>query len=165
SSRMSGSGRRLGTGESYAKKKAPPPPMSAPPMRFNVGALRAQVQAAAQAQALGDLFEYKLKQPVTIQKNRSALVPIVQSPIEAEKVSIWNEQAGFARPQRALWLTNSSGLTLDGGSFSVLEEETFAGEGIVEPIRPDEKRLVSYATDLALNASSKNSNERERVSR
>jgi hypothetical protein len=46
-----------------------------------------------------------------------------------------------------------------------LEEETFAGEGIVEPIRPEEKRLVSYATDLALNASSKNSNERERVSR
>jgi len=75
-----------------------------------VGALRAQAQAAAQAQALGDLFEYKLKQPVTIQKNRSALVPIVQSPIEAEKVSIWNEQAGFPRPQRALWLTNSSGL-------------------------------------------------------
>ena len=130
-----------------------------------MGALRAQAQAAAQAQALGDLFEYKLKQSVTIQKNRSALVPIVQSPIEAEKVSIWNEQAGFPRPQRALWLTNSSGLTLDGGSFSVLEEETFAGEGIVEPIRPDEKRLVSYATDLALNASSKNSNERERVSR
>jgi hypothetical protein len=167
SSRASGTGRRLGTGESYAKKKAPPPPppMSAPSRKFDVGALRAQAQAAAQAQALGDLFEYKLKQPVTIQKNRSALVPIVQSPIDAEKVSIWNEHAGFPRPQRALWLTNSSGLTLDGGSFSVLEEETFAGEGIVEPIRPDEKRLVSYATDLALNASSKNSNERERVSR
>jgi hypothetical protein len=126
---------------------------------------RAQAQAAAQAQALGDLFEYKLKQPVTIQKNRSALVPIVQSPIEVEKVSIWNEQAASPRPQRALWLTNTSGLTLDGGSFSVLEEETFAGEGIVEPIRPGEKRLMSYATDLALNASSKNSTERERVSR
>jgi hypothetical protein len=120
---------------------------------------------AAVAQELGDLFEYKLKDPITIAKNRSALVPIVQSEISADKVSIWNDRAGLPRPQRALWLTNTSGLTLDGGSFSVMEEDTFAGEGIFEPIRPDEKRLVSYALDLALNASSRNSVEAQRVTR
>jgi hypothetical protein len=80
-------------------------------------------------------------------------------------VSIWNERSGAPRPARALWLTNSSGLTLDGGSFSVMEEETFAGEGVFDPIRPGEKRLVSYALDLALNASSKNANEAQRVTR
>jgi hypothetical protein len=106
-----------------------------------------------------------LKEPITIPKNRSALVPIVQSTIHAEKVSVWNDQAGLPRPQRALWITNSSGLTLDGGSFSVLEEETFAGEGIFDPIRPNEKRLVSYATDLALNASSTEGSEPQRVTR
>jgi carboxypeptidase family protein len=126
---------------------------------------RADSEAAARAQELGDLFEYKLKEPISIQKNRSALVPVVQSAIGAEKVSVWNEQAGLRRPQRALWLTNSTGLTLDGGSFSVLEEETFAGEGIFDPIRPDEKRLVSYATDLALNVSSTQGSEQQRVTR
>jgi hypothetical protein len=126
---------------------------------------RARAEAAARAQELGDLFEYKLKEPITIPKNRSALVPIVQSNITAEKVSVWNEQAGLLKPQRALWLTNSSGLTLDGGSFSILEEDTFAGEGIFDPIRPNEKRLVSYATDLALNASSKQNGEQQRVTR
>jgi hypothetical protein len=59
--------------------------------------------------------------------------------------------------------TNSSGLTLDGGSFSVLEEDTFAGEGLFEPMKPGEKRLVSYAIDLAVNASSKNAAEQQRV--
>jgi hypothetical protein len=117
----------------------------------------------AVAQELGDLFEYKLKDPISIPKNRSALVPIVQSEIGAEKVSIWNDTAGSPRPQRALWLVNSSGNTLDGGSFSVMEEDTFAGEGIFEPIRPGEKRLISYALDLAVNASSKNSAESQRV--
>ncbi len=147
---------------------APPPP---PPARkaFALDALvapaRAQAQAAAQAAELGDLFEYKLKEPITIAKNQSAMVPIVQSPIAAEKVSIWNELAGLPRPQRALWLTNSSGLTLDCGSFSVLEEETFAGEGIFDPIRPSEKRLVSYASDLALNVSSRIGSEQSRVFR
>ena len=129
---------------------------------YRVGANQ---EAAARGQELGDLFEYKLKEPISIQKNRSALVPVVQSEIGAEKVSVWNEQAGLRRPQRALWITNSSGLTLDGGSFSVLEEETFAGEGIFDPIRPDEKRLVSYATDLALNVSSTEGSEQERVTR
>ena len=102
-------------------------------------------------------------QEVTIPMPESAaispqMVPIVNSPIGAEKVSIWNERSGAPRPARALWLTNSSGLTLDGGSFSVMEEQTFAGEGVFDPIRPGEKRLVSYALDLALNASSKNAN-------
>jgi hypothetical protein len=129
------------------------------------GGVGGGVFRAAQAQELGDLFEYKLKDPITIRKNRSALVPIVQSTITAEKVSIWNDQAGLPRPQRALWLTNSSGLTLDGGTFSVMEEETFAGEGILDPVRPGEKRLVSYATDLALNASSRQATEQQRVSR
>jgi hypothetical protein len=105
-----------------------------------LGAALARSGSSAQAQELGDLFEYKLKEPITIRKNRSAMVPIVHAAIGAEKVSVWNEQSGLARPQRAMWLTNSSGLTLDGGSFSVLEEETFAGEGVFEPIRPDEKR-------------------------
>ena len=131
---------------------------------FNVGAARARAASVAMAQELGDLFEYKLKDPITILKNRSALVPIVQSNIAGEKVSVWNESAGLPRPQRALWLTNSSGLTLDGGSFSVLEDETFAGEGIFDPIRPGEKRLISYATDLALNVRSKQGSEAQRVS-
>src|SRR5208283_46284 len=34
---------------------------------------------------LGELFEYSLKEKITVLKNQSALVPIVQSPIEAEK--------------------------------------------------------------------------------
>jgi hypothetical protein len=159
--RSVGSGAALGGGRSFAR--GAPAQQQRPPV--SVAAARAQAESAAQAQELGDLFEYKLKEPITIRKNRSALVPIVQSPIIAEKVSVWNEQSGLARPQLALWLSNSSGLTLDGGSFSVMENETFAGEGIFDPIRPDEKRLVSYATDLALNISSRNNTERERVAR
>lgn len=132
---------------------------------YAVETARAAAQSAANAQELGDLFEYKIKEPITIRKNRSALVPIVQASITADKVSVWNERTGLQRPLRALWLNNSSGLTLDGGSFSVIEDETFAGEGVFDPIRPGEKRLVSYATDLALIASSRNTTEHDRVTR
>jgi hypothetical protein len=110
----------------------------------------AQANAAASGQELGDLFEYKLKDKVTLKKNQSALVPIAQTEIEAEKVSLWSGTSGSGRPLRGLWLKNTSPLTFDGGSFSVLENEVFAGEGLTDPIKPGERRLLSYATDLGL---------------
>jgi hypothetical protein len=106
--------------------------------------------AAAQAQDLGELFEYKLSQPVTIRRNESALVPILNAEIDAERVSLWNRGAGSGRPLRGVWLTNSSALTLDGGSFSVIDANAFAGEGLLESLKPGEKRLVSYGADLAV---------------
>jgi len=123
------------------------------------------IAAAANAQELGDLFEYRLKNAVTIAKNQSALVPIVQADVKAERVSIWNSAGMGPRPRRGVWLTNSSGATLDGGSFSVIDGEAFAGEGLIDPIRPEERRLISYATDLALHASSRQENEQQRVTR
>lgn len=116
----------------------------------NLEGARAMFEAAASGQELGDLFEYKLKDRVTLKKNQSALVPIAQTEIDAEKVSLWNGRSGSGRPLRGLWLKNTSPLTLDGGSFSVLENEVFAGEGLTDPIKPGERRLISYATDLGL---------------
>jgi hypothetical protein len=105
---------------------------------------------AAVAQDLGDLFEYRLRERVTIRKNQSALVPILSAPVEAERVSLWSRTPGNGRPLRAVWLTNASGLTLDGGTFSVIDANSFAGEGLVEPLKPGERRLISYATDLGV---------------
>jgi hypothetical protein len=117
----------------------------------------------SESRDLGDLFEYQLKDRVTIHKNQSALVPILQSRVDAEKVSVWNPSEGHAL--RALWLNNTSGLTLDGGSFNVLDEDAFAGEGIMDPVKPDEKRLLSYAADLGLLVDTKQKAERQRVTR
>jgi hypothetical protein len=121
--------------------------------------------AAANGQDLGDLFEYKLKDKVTLKKNQSALVPIAQTEIEAEKISLWSGMRGSGRPLRGLWLKNTSSLTLDGGSFSVLESEVFAGEGLTDPIKPGERRLVSYATDLGLLVEAAGSSEPQHMRR
>lgn len=127
---------------------APPPPAPAPAAEAVEARLR-ESQAAASAADLGDLFEYKLTQPVTILRNQSALVPIVQADIGVERVSLWNATNPGARPLRALWLTNDTRLTLDGGSLTLIEGGAFAGEGLLEAIKPGEKRFVSYAADLA----------------
>ena len=143
---------------------APPPPPAASPSP----ASRAYQQAASQearatAAALGDLFEYRIKEPVTLAKNQSALVPIVSAEITAEKVAIWNRMGGSGRPLRAVWLTNNSGLTLDGGSISVIDGNAFAGEGLIEPLKPGERRLLSYAADQGVLVDSKTESAPSRV--
>ncbi|HEV3315514.1 MAG TPA: carboxypeptidase regulatory-like domain-containing protein, partial [Candidatus Angelobacter sp.] len=105
-------------------------------------------EAEATGETSGDLFEYKLKEKVTILKNHSALVPIINSHIEAEKVTLWSSSS--ARPLRALWIRNTSGLTLDNGTFNVLDSNTFAGEGLLDSLKPKERRLLSYAVDQAV---------------
>jgi hypothetical protein len=123
------------------------------------------IEAAASGQGLGDLFEYKLKDRITLKKNQSALVPIVQSELEAERVSLWIGTTGSGRPLRGLWLKNISALTLDGGSFSVLDSEVFAGEGLTDAIKPGERRLLSYATDLGLLVQAESNERPQHVTR
>jgi hypothetical protein len=145
----------------------PPSPAAAPiPVdRAMVEERLAGMQAAAQGQNLGDLFEYRVDGAVTIRKNQSALVPIVRADVGIERVSLWNERAGGPRPLRSVWLTNSSGMTLDAGSFTVLEGSTFAGEGLVDSIKPGEKRLLSYAVDLGVQIDARRGDDQQRVSR
>jgi hypothetical protein len=98
--------------------------------------------------AFDDFFEYALTQQVSIHKNESAMVPILQQELPAQHVTLWSERE--PTPLRAVWLENASKLTLDAGSFSIFESGEFAGEGLLDPIHPGEKRLLSYAADQAV---------------
>jgi hypothetical protein len=109
------------------------------------------VTAKSSTAAFDDYFAYNLTEPITIRKNESAMVPILQTKIDAERVTLWS--ARQPTPLRALWITNTSNLTLDRGSFSIVEDGNFGGEGLLDPIHPDEKRLLSYAVDQAVHVS------------
>jgi hypothetical protein len=136
-------------------ERRPPPPAASPAQAGS---------PTAEPRDLGDLFEYRVSAPISILRNQSALVPIIRCSVAIERVSLWNGRAG-ARPLRALWLTNSTGLTLDAGAFSVVEGGAFAGEGLMEPLKPEERRLLSYAVDLGVQVESRQGDERRMVSR
>ncbi len=122
-----------------------------------------KLEAEATGRAAGDLFQYDIKQRITIGKSQSALIPIVQSSVEAEKVTLVTD--ADRKPVRAVWIKNTSGLTLDSGTFSVVDGETFAGEGVVETLHPGERRLVSYAVDPAVGIAADSSSGEEPVRR
>jgi len=112
------------------------------------------VQTAATGNELGDLFEYRIANPVTVSRNRSALIPIVQTKMEGERVSIYNEAARADRPMGGMMLTNTAPLTFEGGSMTILDRDAYAGEALMERLKPKEQRLISYALDLGTRISS-----------
>ena len=156
-------------------RTAPPPPPKAA-MSGGIGsgigggigvsdAIRQASVATAQTQAVGEQFEYKIRRPVTIRRNESALLPILQSDIDGEKVAVFNPQNRETNPRLAFRLKNSSGLTLDGGAVTIIDSNTFAGEGLFGTIQPGETRLIGYAIDQGTEVSTQNNSERQRIDR
>ncbi|WP_419803779.1 hypothetical protein [Terriglobus sp.] len=124
---------------------AAPPPAPSPSYEE---AASASITPQTTTGSFDDYFEYKLTEPVTIRKNESALVPILQAKVDVDPVTLWSPSE--PQPLRALWVRNTSGLTLDRGSFSILENGNFSGQGLLDPIHPGERRLLSYAADQAI---------------
>jgi hypothetical protein len=106
------------------------------------------VEAAATGSEVGDLFEYHIDQPVTVPHDRSALIPILQTRMEGERVSIYNEGTRRDRPMGGMLLRNTSPLTLEDGALTVIDGDAYAGEALMERLKPAEQRLISFALDL-----------------
>jgi hypothetical protein len=105
------------------------------------------IAAEAVARELGDLFEYRIAQPVTIRKNESAMLPFLQQQITSRKLLIYSDRAS-QHPTNAAELTNATGKTLDGGPITVYDAGAYAGEALMETLKTGDKRLISYAVDL-----------------
>ncbi len=127
------------------------------------------VETAATGAEVGDLFEYKIDRPISVPRNRSALVPIVQTTMEGERVSIFRAPGGSSadsddddddedeqtasvkanpRAMSGLLLKNVTPMTFEGGPMTILDRDTYAGEGLMERLKPKEQRLISFAADL-----------------
>lgn len=105
------------------------------------------IAAAARGVDLGDLFEYSFAAPVTVKKSESAMLPFLQQKLGARRLLIYSEQYG-RNPMSSAELTNSTGKTLDGGPITVFDSNNYSGEALMETLRPNDKRLISYAVDL-----------------
>jgi len=111
----------------------------------------------------GEQFEYSIGRPVTIPRNESALLPIIQEHVRGEKVSLYNGTG--ANPRLAFWLENSSGLMLDGGPVTLIDTNALAGEGLIGTLQPGEKRLIGYALDTGTVIATNRKSSMNRVER
>ena len=106
------------------------------------------IRSLAAGENLGELFRYEIEQPVTIDRQRSAMLPIVAEGVEVEKVAIYDERVLAKHPLAGLRLVNSTKLNLMQGPLTVFEAGGYAGDARIEDMAPGSERLLSYAIDL-----------------
>ena len=106
------------------------------------------VTPSATATKLGDFFQYAIDKPVTLPRQKSALLPIVNKDVEGTRVSIYNERTQAKFPLLGLKFKNTSGLHLMQGPITVFEGSNYAGDARILDVEPNEERLLSYAVDL-----------------
>jgi hypothetical protein len=110
--------------------------------------MRRGVASSAVATELGDFFQYAIENPVTLPRQKSALLPIVNQDVEGTKVSIYNQGVHTKFPLLGLKFKNSTPLHLMQGPITVFENNSYAGDARILDLQPKEERLISYAIDL-----------------
>jgi len=110
----------------------------------------------ATGSAVGDQFEFTVKTPVSLDRRMSAMLPLVESPVEARRLLIFSgataARGRSQHPRLGAELTNTSGMKLPAGPITVYDGGTYAGDALIEFWNEGEKRLVSFGEDLSVNA-------------
>jgi hypothetical protein len=112
--------------------------------------LQTGVSSSASGSETGELFAYAIQSPVTLARQQSALLPIVNEGVKGQKVSIYNESVHNKRPLNGFRLKNSSALHLMQGPITVFDGSAYAGDARIDDLAPGEERLISYAVDLGI---------------
>ncbi len=109
---------------------------------------RQGVQPSAEAGNVGNLFRYAIAMPVTLPRQQSAMLPIVNADVKCEKLAIYNPAVQAKHPLYGLRFTNTTDLHLMQGPITVFDGGTYAGDAKIEDIAPGGERLLSYGLAL-----------------
>lgn len=115
-------------------------------------ATQAHTEAATQDDPIGNAY-FLAGIPMTIEKNRSAMVSLLKSQAEMERVYYYDPTSARGSQQyafQAVRIENPSEYTLDRGPFSVYAAGHFLGEGLSEAIPPKSTGFVPFALDRQL---------------
>ncbi len=113
-------------------------------------ALQEAVPAAAEGQELGELFQYRISTPVTVQRGHSAMVPIISSELSHHKELLYNGSKMPVHPVATLFFKNDTGLTLERGPVTVVRGGAYVGEAILPLTATGGEVLVPYAVELGI---------------
>lgn len=128
---------------------------------FAPQAMAEAAPAAAETKEAGEFFQYAVTTPVSVKRGESALVPILNTNLNYERELLYNAEKLPNHPVAALHFSNSSGLTLERGSVTLVEDGDYKGEAIVPFTRPDNPVYLPYAVELGIKITEKRTSSRQ----
>jgi hypothetical protein len=111
-------------------------------------ALGRTAASVAQASDVGEMFQYQIATPVSLGRQKSAMLPIVNDSVQGEKLSIYNPSVHAKHPLHGLRLKNTTDLHLMQGPVTVFDDGAYAGDAQIQDLPPGGERLISYSMDL-----------------
>ena len=113
---------------------------------------------------VGELFQYTVGN-VSLSRQRSAMIPIINDPVEVEKLSIYNESVLAKFPLNGARLKNTTEdkKHLLQGPVTVFDEGRYAGDARLDDVPPGQTRLLSYGIDLQTGVVVKNLENKQSI--
>lgn len=115
----------------------------------------------ARGEALGELFQYVIGNPVSVGRGQSAMVPIISADLGYRKDLLYNKAKMPTHPVATLRLKNETGLTLERGPVTVLESGEYVGEAILPFTATGGQIIVPYAVELGARIREESGSSRE----
>ncbi len=150
--------------EERSLRMAAPMAMAAP-TRGRASLKAEAIEAAAPAQAsgkdLGELFQYDIATPVTVGRGQSAMAPILAAWLPRRKDLIYNPAKFAKHPVATLRLRNETGLTLERGPATVIEDGAYVGEALLPFTAEGGEIVAPYAVELGAKLREESGQRRE----
>jgi len=126
--------------------------------------------SATQKSAASEQFCYNVKQPVTVRKNQSALVPFIEVTLSGKLVAIYNrvrtrlsfplvcvfwlsvliQNVRDKNPFTALLFDNNTGCPLPVGPTTVYRDSIYVGEAVLPSLKPAERSVLPFNVEVRL---------------
>ncbi|MEO1645204.1 MAG: hypothetical protein AAFR67_08455, partial [Chloroflexota bacterium] len=159
--------RRQGASRSMTVNAAMPAPeepifaMSEHMSLAKLNAENASVATQAEGADSGETFQYKVTTPVSVKRGESALVPIIGETANYERELLYNGQKLPNHPVATLRFENNTGLTLERGPVTVVEDGDYKGEAVIPFTKDKQQVYVPYAVELGVKVTEKRRSNHE----
>ncbi len=120
------------------------------------------VASIADASNIGEFFQYTVAN-VSLPRQQSAMIPIIASDIQTERVSIYNQAVLAKYPLSGVRIVNTIGNHLLQGPLTIFDGNTYAGDAKIDDIPPGQERLMSYAIDMKVHVDASKTNQQDTI--
>jgi hypothetical protein len=125
-------------------------PAAAPAPQMTRAMAASAPQAQAETKDTGETFQYVVTAPVSVKRGESALVPIIGKEINYQRELLYNAAKLPNHPVASLRFDNKTGLTLERGPVTVVEDGDYKGEAVIPFTKEDNQVYVPYAVELGI---------------
>ncbi len=121
----------------------------------------ASASSMAAAIQVGESVVLRIENPISLDRQQSAMIPVLTEKVEARKISIYTPSQGN-QPMLGVELTNTTSAPLISGPVAVYDG-AYAGDAMVGFVPMNAERMLAYAVDMELKAQQAQSSSSSRA--